>query len=244
MCVDYARNVIAGGSYYGSIGTFGNVVLPIASNADALVWKLTVDGTTLWALRGGGQYADEVRSVAVDHTGAVYATGNVQFSGSNARVTFGHVSVTRSSNFMNKPFLWKVNGAGTTMWAIVGDGASDSYDTTNAVSVDITGNVFVAGRVRSASFTFGGSVAASANGETTMWKFNQSGVGIWNAQILDGYNVMDVTADATGGAAAMFMRDRTAVLWKVNAQGTTAWSVVGGGTTSNDPDDLHMGEAR
>ena len=99
-----------------------------------------------------------------------------------------------------KPFLWKVSGAGTTEWVIVGDGVSDAYDTINAVSVDNVGNVFASGSVQSSSFTFGGNVVTSPLG-TMMWKFGRDGVALWSAQI-DGYNVMDVAADAAGGATA------------------------------------------
>jgi hypothetical protein len=243
VCVDYAGHVIAGGSYYGSAATFGGVTLPVASGSDAVLWKLQADGTTLWALRGGGQYNDEIRSVAVDHAGAVVAAGNVQIFGTGATMTFGHVTFSRSSaSGATKPFLWKVNGAGTTEWAIAGDGDSNAWDSLNGVSVDNAGNIFAAGSVRSSSFTFGGNAVASPLG-SMMWKFGRDGVALWNAQI-DGYNLMDIAADATGGAVAMLMRNRTAVLWKVTAQGTTAWSVEGGGTTSNDYDDLYMGEAR
>lgn len=243
VCVDSAGNVIAGGSYFGSPSTYGGAIVPVASAADAVLWKLNGDGTTLWALRGGGQYSDDIRSVAVDHVGAAVAAGNVQIFGDGASVTFGHVSFSRSSSAGGmKPFLWKVNEAGTTEWAIVGDGISDAYDLLNAVSVDSVGNIFAAGSIQSSSFTFGGNTVASPLGSIT-WKFGRDGIALWNAQI-DGYNLMAIAADATGGAVAMLMRDLTAVLWKVTAQGTTAWSIVGGGTTSNDAEDFYMGEAR
>ena len=57
VCVDYAGDVIAGGSYFGSAGTFGGVTLPVASGSDAVLWKLNGEGTTLWALRGGAVQA-------------------------------------------------------------------------------------------------------------------------------------------------------------------------------------------
>lgn len=241
VCVDYAGDVIAGGSYDAYPGTFGGVILPAASGSDAVLWKLNSDGTTLWALQGGGQYSDEIRSVAVDHVGAVVAAGNVQIYGEDASVTFGHITVSRSSSMgTRKPFLWKVNGAGTTVWAIVGDGISDAFDEINSVSVDNVGNIFAAGSVKSSTFTFGGNTVASPLG-AMMWKFDRDGVALWNAQI-DGYNVMDIAADATGAAVAMLMRDRNAVLWKVNDKGITTWSVMGGGTTSNDAEDFYMGE--
>ena len=152
-------------------------------------------------LRGGGQFSDDVRSVAVDHVGAVVAAGNVQISGVGAAVTFGSVSISRSSSAGGmKPFLWKVNGGGTTEWVVVGDGVSDAYDTINAVSVDNVGHIFAAGSVQSSAFTFGGNAVASPLG-TMMWKFGRDGVALWNAQI-DGYNLMDVAADAAGGATA------------------------------------------
>ena len=61
VCVDYAGDVIAGGSYFGSAGTFGGVTLPVASGSDAVLWKLNGEGTTLWALRGGVAGASSTR---------------------------------------------------------------------------------------------------------------------------------------------------------------------------------------
>jgi len=78
VAVDGAGGMVAAGWFDSSPATFGGVVLTSAGGDDAVVWKLSAEGTTLWAVRGGGTSEDRVNSVAVDGVGAVVAAGYFQ----------------------------------------------------------------------------------------------------------------------------------------------------------------------
>jgi len=76
VAVDSANAVVAAGSFSSSPAMFGGVALTHAGGGDAVLWKLSAEGTTLWAVRGGGT----LQAVAVDSANAVVAA--VKFSSS------------------------------------------------------------------------------------------------------------------------------------------------------------------
>ena len=47
----------------------------VVADDNAVVWKLSGEGTTLWAVRGGGEGPAHLTGVAVDGAGAVVAAG-------------------------------------------------------------------------------------------------------------------------------------------------------------------------
>ena len=65
VAVDGA-NAVVGAGYFGSPATFGAVALTNAGIWDAVLWKVDAEGTTLWAVRGGGSGLDRLYAVAVD----------------------------------------------------------------------------------------------------------------------------------------------------------------------------------
>jgi len=103
VVVDGAVGVVAAGVSQSS-ATFGGVALTSAGGFDAVIWKLSGEGTTLWAVRGGGTDDDHLDGVAVDGTGGLVAAG--RFSSSPA--TFGGVSLSTAGS--EDAMVWKVSG--------------------------------------------------------------------------------------------------------------------------------------
>ena len=109
-------HLVAAGHTDSAVATFGGDALAGAGGFDALLWKATVTGTTLWARRGGGTGNDHLRGVAVDaRDGAVVAAGFYY----SATVTFGGVVLPRSGGY--DAALWKLSSEGTTLWALRGE---------------------------------------------------------------------------------------------------------------------------
>ena len=77
VSVDGDGAVVAAGEFVSPTATFGGVALTSASGADALLWKMNAQGTTMWAVRGGGGKYDQLFGVAAGIAGAVVATGGV-----------------------------------------------------------------------------------------------------------------------------------------------------------------------
>jgi len=258
VAVDDAGAVVAAGYFRSSSATFGGVALTNTGGSDAVVWKMTSEGTTLWAARGGGSSYDYMRAVAVDGAGGVVAAG--YFSGSTA--TFGRVSLTNDGS--NDVALWKLSFQGTTLWGARGGGTSNDY--LHGVAVDSVGAVVAAGYFQSSPATFGGVVLTNAENNAIMWKLSAEGTTLWavsgggnseadydwmtvndimNGVAVDAVNAVVVAGSLANSPATFGDRVLTkvgtgssgdAVLWKLNAEGTTLWAIRAGGTSS---DQLH-----
>ena len=98
VAVDSAGAAVAAGSFYSS-ATFGGVVLSSAGSTDAVVWKQSAEGTTLWIVHGGGLQTDYLSGVAVDSVGAVVAAGYFYSS----QATFG----SGSRRHRNQQSFWR-----------------------------------------------------------------------------------------------------------------------------------------
>jgi len=145
------------------MATFGGVALTSAGgDGDAIMWKVNAEGTTRWAVRGGGTGDDRLRGVAVDGEGAVKAAGC--FSSSPA--TFGGVVLTTAAG--DDPLLWKVSAEGTTLLAVRGGGGNHDY--LKGVAVDGAGAVLSAGMFHSIMATFGGVAMSGDGGAPVVWK--------------------------------------------------------------------------
>jgi hypothetical protein len=140
IAVDTAGNVIVGGSYRGQVdlnpSSSVDSRLPNARNSNGFVAKLTSGGSLAWARQSGG---DSVTSLAVDASGAVYATG---YFGTEAFAPgFGSPPVT--SNGGADAYLIKFTASGALGWALTFGGTQ--ADTCNAIAVDAAGTIYLAG---------------------------------------------------------------------------------------------------
>lgn len=143
VAVDGSGNVYATG-YFESTADFdpsgGTTNLTSAGSVDAFVLKLDSSGGFVWADRFGAGADDSGKSIAVDSSGNVYATGYFQGTvdfdpgvGTNNLVSAGGFDV----------FVQKLDSAGSLVWAkSVG---STSSDTGDGIAVDGSGNVYATG---------------------------------------------------------------------------------------------------
>jgi hypothetical protein len=191
VAADRSGNVYAAGDFSGP-GTldFGDGVTitgAYASN-NALLVKYDPLGTAQWAhtdaaLSVGSQFP----SVATDSSGNVYAVGYLYPA--SGEVDFGNgVTFTKSDTFLNA-VLVKYDSSGAAQWArAITAGPSDSKF--NAVTLDASGNVYVAGAIQgTGTYDFGDHVTAMG-----------TAAGDPNAIPRYGQNVVLVKYDSTGTA--------------------------------------------
>ena len=243
VAVDGAGTAVAAGYFSSSSATFGGVALTSAGSNDAVLWRMNAEGTTMWAVRGGGTSNDYLYGVAVYNSNAVVATGSFYSSAT----TFGGVSLTNAGRY--DAVVWMLSGEGTTLWAVRGGGTSSDY--MRAVAVDGAGAVLAAGYFQSSPASFGGVVLNNAGSDdAVLWKLNGEGTTLW--AVRGGGTSSDylygVAVDGAGSVVAVgyyygststfgdvaltnTRSDNDAVLWKVNAQGSTLWAVNGGGAS-------------
>jgi len=147
VAVDGAGGVVAAGNFDSSSATFGTMVVSsFVTSAEynhqaAFVWKLSAEGTTLWAVSGGGMDEgsfDSMTGVAVDGSGDIVAAGYF----SSPTVTFG--TTVLASAGVSDAVVWKLGATGSTVWAVRGGGTSS--DNMLGMTVDSAGGVVAVGQ--------------------------------------------------------------------------------------------------
>ena len=220
----------AGNSYLtgDTTGTFSGQTN--AGSSDVYVRKVDSSGTAAWTTQFGTAAGDVGQAVATDASGNSYVTG------------FTSGTFTGQTNAgMSDAFLAKVDGSGSVLW--VKEFGSSASDAGNAVAVDGSGNIYVAG---SAGGLMPGAGFAAGQDDYFLAKFDSSGNRLWLAQ--DGTSAMDeglavgvdasgnsyvagVTTGSLGGANA---GGDDAFLAKYDSSGTMVWGKQFGGSGDDD----------
>src|SRR5437773_2403908 len=198
VAVDGNGNVfVTGFSYSGSS----------VSSSDYATIAYSSEGVPLWTNRynGPGHTDDEASAVAVDTNGNVFVTG---YSG-------GSIS---SDDFATIAY----SAAGVPLWTNRYNGPANGADYPNALAVDGSGNVIVAG------YSYSG-----ANSDYATIKYSNAGAPWWtnryngpgnsrdfaNAVAVDGNGNVFVTGDSTGSGSGY---DQTTI--KYSSAGVPLWT--------------------
>lgn len=107
--------------------------------------------TVNWLQKGTGSGgADDGRSIAYDASGNMYVAGSFQgeFNPDNSGATIDYVLVSNGSTDM---YIAKYNSTGSLVWAFGIGGDGD--DQLNGITVDASGNVYVAGGITGTTAT-------------------------------------------------------------------------------------------
>jgi hypothetical protein len=162
--------------------------------------------------------SDPGMGIAVDAAGNSYVTGN--FSGT---VNYGNTTLT--SNGLSDAFVAKVTPNGAFEWAIAMGAAS--YDSGNAIAVDVSGDVYVTGQFYG-QVAFGSiTVNSQAPREAFVAKISPNGQFQWVAR--------GGGSTALGFAIDTDTSGRVFVAGRFNGSGNFAGLPMS--STSGDPDD-------
>ncbi|MHB0960277.1 MAG: cadherin domain-containing protein, partial [Pirellulaceae bacterium] len=218
---DYGRGIAADGSgnvYVtgDSSATWGAPVQAFGGSQDAFAVKLDSAGSLTWNTFLGAAGTDTGLGIAVDGSGNVYVAGD-------STATWG--APVRAYSSGNDGFAAKLNSAGSLTWnTFLGGSGSDSA---TGITVDGTGNVYVAG---SGSATWGSPVRSySGSGEDAFAaKLNSSGSLTWNT-FLGGSGLNDsgrgIAVDGSGNVYVAGSSDATwGTPWRVHSSGQDAFA--------------------
>lgn len=203
-----------------------------------------------WAKRAGGTSQDNSKSVTTDSFGNVYVIG---VFASNS-ISFGSITLTNDTTDNSFDiFIVKYDETGNVVWAKRAGGPGS--DIPHSISIDPSGNLYVAGGFSSSSITFGSTILIINNvGGTDMFilKYDNNGNELW-AKTGTGGSSTDIafstTTDALGnvyvagefrsstitfGATTLINQDTTnstfdMFLIKYNASGNVLWAKREGG---------------
>jgi hypothetical protein len=141
--------------------TAGAVKTNYGGAGDAFVAKLNPEGTALeYSTYLSGSGIDNAEGIAVDASGNAYVTGQTY---SSDFPTVGPIQALNGGNQDSDAFVTEINSSGSALVYSTYLGGS-SMDWGNAITVDSSGDAYVAGFTRSADFPLAGSLQATCGG--------------------------------------------------------------------------------
>ena len=132
----------------------------LSGNRNAFLAKYDSQGIAQWGVPMGGEVGGEVgggSGVTVDFNGNVYVTGGFSDQSFNLYNRDNVLSgiVLANSNGVgsaNNAFIAKYDSQGIAQWGVPMGGTVNPEDSGNGVTVDLNGNVYVAGQFKDQSF--------------------------------------------------------------------------------------------
>jgi hypothetical protein len=201
VAVDNSGNIYATGYFKSHTLKLDNITLTnnTYNKYDIFLVKYDKDGKVLWAKSWGGANNDEANAVKTDASGNVYITG---FYSSNT-LPIGALSILNVATDGSKDiFVAKLDAAGKELWAKTAGGATN--DVSNAITIDGSGNVYIAGGFQSGTIAFGAKTISNDTFTNTedifVTKYDASGNESW--AISAGGGTVDIAtgivSDASG----------------------------------------------
>jgi chitodextrinase len=172
VAADSSGNSYVTGVFYGRVN-FGTGALTSAGRGDMFIAKYSAAGVPQWVHHFGDASDQFGTAIAVDTSGNVYVTG--YFYG---LVDFGGGRLTSNGYDI---VLAKYTTNGAHVWSKVLGGSSS--DMGQAIAVDASGNVVVAGQFGGTA-DFGGGPLTSAGGfDGFLAKYTTNGAFVWERRV-------------------------------------------------------------
>lgn len=209
IAVNASGNVYMAGSYFGNSITLGTTTLTHTGGLGYHLFfvKYDASGNIIWAKGENGDFDDYGYSVALDVTGNPYVVGAFL---SNT-VKFDAVVLTNTATApAYDSFILKYDSNGNVVWAKSADASTaatwpGSNDRPYSVTIDATGNIYMAGAFLCTTLTFGSTIlnnATGANGYFDVYVVEYDASGNVLGAVSAGGNSEDYTyaaaADASG----------------------------------------------
>ena len=206
IAVDGISNVYVAGF---SVASWGTPVNAHVGSYDAFAAKLNSSGVRQWHTFMGSSSGDYGTAIAVDGSGNVYVAGY-------SYIAWGTPVTSHAGDF--DAFVAKLSSSGVRQWhTFLGSSSDDSGE---AIAVDGSGNVYVAGY---STATWGTPVAAHAGGKDAfVTTLSSSGVRQWHT-FLGSSSTDEGTAIAVDGSGNVYVVGYSDATW-----GTPVNTYVGG----------------
>lgn len=158
---DISGNTFLTGSFSSDTIRFDTTAFASSGNLDIFLTKLNVLGDVLWARSAGGDGEDKSLSVSSDSLGNIGITGYFYSNHFN----FGTLSLMKTDTTMdtlggqtNDVFVAKYNAMGDLLWAKKAGSYGGYFDevSSNAISMNKAGEIFITGYFRYDSISFDG----------------------------------------------------------------------------------------
>ena len=261
LTIDAYGNVYVTGFYSGTVDFNPDPIATdnhVATGSDVFLTRFNADGSYAWTKSMGGTGTDSSNSVSVDSYGNIFITGSY-----SATVDFNPdpiVADNHTSISLDDIFLTKFNADGSYAWTKSMGGTGT--DSSNSVSIDTYGNVYVTG-IYWGTVDFNPDPVATdnktsaGNNDVFLTRFNADGSYAWtksmggmdqafsNSISIDTYGNVYVTGFysgtvdfnpdpvATDNHTATGILTYDIFLTRFNADGSYAWTKSMGGSSSS-----------
>ena len=247
IAVDADDNIIVVGGFDGTIDfdpADSTENIQTASNSDAFIWKLDLDGNVQWIKRVNSSYETAAYGVTADTSHNIVFSG--LFTGSASMP--GQFSISDNDN---RGYICKLDSDGAFLWVnSLEDVPGDIYP--SVVRADDENNYYVTGAyVQNSSPTIGFLQKVSTDGQDG-WRVemgNPSGVGFINDVVCSPYGVMacgsfknQATIGGAVGSHFVISNDNyfDAVAFKLNPEnGQPIWSTTFGSSSDDSGSAIH-----
>ena len=189
IAVDARGNVYVIGEFKSDRLTLGSTTLKrkgegdFFRRSDIFIVKYDSNGQVLWAKSVGGNDDEYARSIAVDAGGNVYVTGYFV----SDTLTFGPITLRKVGRV--NIFLVKYDPNGQVLWAKSAGGSEEDKKqdfviilgrNDQSITVDASGNVYLAGSFSSSTLTFGSTTLRNAGqSDIFLVKYDPNGQLLW-----------------------------------------------------------------
>ncbi|HET6993168.1 MAG TPA: hypothetical protein VFJ43_17670, partial [Bacteroidia bacterium] len=149
MTCDASGNTYLTGGFGSNPCYFGSFNLYNSGSADICVAKYDVGGNVLWAKSAGSSGYEDGHAIAIDASGNVYVGGYFR----SDTLVFASDTLINPSQGDEEIFIFKYDANGNELWAK--RFGNTYHDELNAMTIDASGNVIIAGQFMASSITLG-----------------------------------------------------------------------------------------
>lgn len=170
LALDGTGNLLFSGTFE-QTADFGPTTLVSNGESDIYVAKLGLAGNWLWTLQAGGPGWDYNFSLVPDSAGNLHLAG--MFSDT---ASFGSITLTSVGG--GDVYTAKMDPAGNFLWVVFGGGTD--FDYAGDLILDSAGNIYLTGRIDSATASFGPFTLESYGiGDVFAGKLDPAGNWLW-----------------------------------------------------------------
>ena len=177
LALNDSGNVYITGYFHSPTATFGSTTFTNSSSGgffdtDVFVAKLTSAGAWQWAARTTGAGYEVSTGLAVDGNDNLYLAGYFE----SPTAAFGTIALTNNGAYDAFVAKLDING----MWQWAHNMGGHTYDGSNGVAVDSSGNVYVSGSFEGNPVSFGATILQSVGAnDLFVAKLNPAGTWQW-----------------------------------------------------------------
>lgn len=234
VAVDNFNSIYLTGFFMGTMNiSVPNGNFPLVSNgnsADVFMVKLNANGQHLNSYKIGSAGNDRGNTIKVDNVGNVYVCGAYSSPNNNTNVNFNVLGGTNNllASGAEDGFVVKYDASFVLQW-VRSYGSSANNDAGQALDIDASGNVYIAGYFTGTNAGFNNLIFLTASGQDGfIMKINAAGNTIW-ARKIGGSGTDYFSAIKLDGKGTIYACGNFASTANLNPNGTAQnFTAVGG----------------